>query len=94
MTEQKVKTPIMSFINTISAGNILTVISMSLAGGAAWMNMAERVSRVEQSQTSSREADARHEAELRIIKSDNREVLLEIKADIKEMRKEIQHQRK
>lgn len=79
----------MRFDNTITLGNILTAITMALAGGAAWMNMSERVTRTEQAQVVLREADARHETELRTIKSDNREVLLEIKADIKELRNDM-----
>jgi outer membrane lipoprotein SlyB len=79
----------MRFDNTITLGNVLTAITMALAGGAAWMNMAERVTRTEQAQVVLREADARHETELRTIKSDNREVLLEIKADIKELRNDM-----
>lgn len=80
----------MRFDNTITLGNILTAIAMVLAGGAAWANMSERVSRAEQTQVVLRETDARIEAELRTIKADNREVLLEIKADIKEIRNQVQ----
>lgn len=79
----------MRFDNTITLGNVLTAIGMALMGGAAWMNMSERVTRTEQAQVVLREADTRHEAELRTIKSDNREVLLEIKADIKELRNDM-----
>ncbi len=79
----------MRFDNTITLGNVLTAIAMALAGGAAWMNMSERVTRVEQAQATLRETDARHEAELRNIKADNRDVLLEIKADIKELRNAV-----
>lgn len=79
----------MRFDNTITLGNVLTAIAMSLAGGAAWVNMSERVTRAEQSLVVLRESDARHEAELRVIKADNREVLLEIKADIKELRNDM-----
>jgi Trk-type K+ transport system membrane component len=79
----------MRFDNTITLGNVLTAIAMVIGGGAAWMNMSERVTRTEQAQTVLREADARHESELRTIKSDGREVLLEIKADIKELRNDL-----
>lgn len=77
------------FDYTITLGNVLTLAAMAVACGAAWTNMSERVSRVEQIQSVLRESDLRHEAELRVIKSDNRETLLEIKTDIKEMRNEM-----
>tara|TARA_R110000868_G_scaffold99664_4_gene274296 strand:+ start:2454 stop:2732 length:279 start_codon:yes stop_codon:yes gene_type:complete len=89
MAEPLEKHQKMRFDNTITMGNILTAATMALAGGAAWMNMAERVTRTEQAQVVLREADTRHEAELRSVKSDNREMLLEIKADIKEIRNDI-----
>lgn len=79
----------MRFDNTITLGNVLTAIAMAIAGGAAWMNMSERVTRTEQAQTVLRETDARHEADLRTIKADYREMLLEIKADIKELRLDL-----
>jgi hypothetical protein len=79
----------MRFDNTITLGNILTAITMALAGAAAWTNMSERITLTEQAQKVLREAYARHEAELRTIKADNREVLLEIKADIKELRNDM-----
>ena len=89
MTEPKEKNHPLRFDNTITLGNVLTAIAMALAGSAAWMNMSERLARTEQTQTSLQAADLRHEAELRVIKADNREVLLEIKADIKEIRHEV-----
>ena len=79
----------MRFDNTITLGNVLTTVGMAVMGGAAWMNMAERVTRTEQAQIVLRETDLRHEVELRTIKADNREVLLEIKADIKELRNDM-----
>lgn len=79
----------MRFENTITLGNVLTAITMALAGAAAWTNMTERVTRIEQVQSSLRAADERHELDLRDIKSDNRQVLLEIKADIKDLRIEL-----
>jgi hypothetical protein len=79
----------MRFDNTITMGNILTAVAMVVAGGAAWLNMSERVTRTEQAQAVLREADTRHESDLRTIKSDNRELMLEIKADIKELRNDI-----
>lgn len=89
MTEPLQKNQKMRFDNTITLGNILTAVAMLLAGGAAWMNMAERVTRAEQAQVVLRDTDARHEADLRTIKADSREVLLEIKADIKELRNDM-----
>lgn len=79
----------MRFDNTITLGNVLTAIAMVVAGGAAWLNMSERVTRTEQAQVVLREADFRHESDLRTIKSENRELMLEIKADIKELRNDI-----
>lgn len=79
----------MRFDNSITLGNVLTAVTMALAGGAAWINMAERVTRTEQAQVVLRETDARHEADLRSVKADAREVLLEIKADIKELRNDM-----
>jgi hypothetical protein len=79
----------MRFDNTITMGNVLTAVAMVVAGGAAWLNMSERVTRTEQAQAVLREADTRHESDLRTIKSDNRELMLEIKADIKELRNDI-----
>lgn len=79
---------------TITLGNILTAVTIAIAGGAAWTNSSERHARSEQSISVLRENDARHEAELRTIKADNREVLLEIKADIKEMRNDMRRDKK
>lgn len=79
----------MRFDNTITLGNILTAVTMALAGAAAWINMSERVTRTEQAQSVLRETDIRHEADLRGVKADAREVLLEIKADIKELRNDM-----
>lgn len=79
----------MRFDNTITLGNILTALTMALAGGAAWMNMAERVTRTEQAQVVLRDTDIRHEADLRGVKAEARELLFEIKADIKELRNDI-----
>jgi hypothetical protein len=79
----------MKFENTVTLGNVLTAISMTVAGAAAWTNMSERVSRIEQNQVSARETDMRHESDIREVKSENRSVLLEIKQDIKELRNDI-----
>lgn len=79
----------MKFENTVTLGNLLTAISMALAGTAAWTNMSERVARVEQVQTVMRESDSRHEVDLREVKTDNRAVLLEIRSDIKDLRNEF-----
>ena len=89
MSEPFEKPQRMRFDNTITLGNILTTIGMAVMGGAAWVNMSERVTRTEQAQIVLREADSRHESDLRTIKSDNRELMLEIKADIKELRNDI-----
>lgn len=90
MTEPKDKPQHpLRFDNTVTLGNILTAVAMALAGSAAWMNMSERVARTEQQQATLRETDLRHEIELRTMKSENREVLLEIKTDIKELRNEL-----
>lgn len=89
MAEPLEKHQKMRFDNTITLGNILTTIGMAVMGGAAWVNMSERVTRTEQAQIILREADFRHESDLRTIKSENRELMLEIKADIKELRNDI-----
>jgi hypothetical protein len=79
----------MKFENSVTLGNILTALSMALAGTAAWTNMSERIAHIEQKQLGAREADLRHEAAIAEMKKENRDVLLEIKTDIKEIRLDL-----
>jgi hypothetical protein len=79
----------MKFDNSITLGNVLTAVSMLSAGAAAYANMNERISKVEQSQINSREMDQRHDVEIRDIKGDIKSVLVDIKADIKELRLDL-----
>jgi hypothetical protein len=83
----------MKFENTITLGNVLTAISMTLAGAALWTNTSERIARNEQAISELRANDTRHEVEMRVNKDDTRALMLEIKSDIKELRNDIKQRR-
>lgn len=84
----------MKFENTVTLGNVLTALSMILGGAAAYANMNERITKVEQLQVSSRETDSRHDADIRDVKGDIRSALADIKTDIKELRIDIKQGKK
>jgi hypothetical protein len=79
----------MKFDNSITLGNVLTAVSMALGGAAAYANMNERISKIEQIQVSARDMDQRHDIEIREIKGDIKSVLIDIKSDIKELRLDL-----
>jgi uncharacterized protein involved in high-affinity Fe2+ transport len=80
---------IVKFDNTVTLGNVLTAVGMAV-GFAVYVNMQEvRVSRVEQAQISAKEADIRHEADIRALRDDIKGSLAEIKSDIKDLRSDF-----
>ena len=76
----------MKFENTVTLGNLLTAISMLLAGAAAYANMNERITKVEQAQIAAREANVREDDYFRDFKAEIKGSMADIRSEIKELR--------
>ena len=79
----------MKFENTVTLGNLLTALSMLLAGAAAYANMNDRITKVEQMQIAAREANARDDAYFRDFKVEIKSSMSDIRSEIKELRLDL-----
>ena len=77
------------FDNSFTTGNLLTIVTIAIAGAGTYAAQTERISRLEVAQENARATDVRQEADIRELKSDIKASLAELKVDIKEVRIEL-----
>ena len=79
------------FDKTISLGNIIAALAMLFGGASVYAVMNERMAKTEVLQATIKDtmdqSDARLEREMRDLKKDIKETLIEIKNDLRELRK-------